>query len=1333
MVDALLTYLPEDRAYALARGVDLPTYAQGSALFADISGFTPLTEALTQTLGPREGIETLTDQINAVYAQLTAAVVRWRGSVIGFAGDGMTCWFDENDGPAAPRAAACALDLQAAMAPFVAITLPGGHITTIALKVAVASGPAHRLVVGDPSFQQLDVLAGATLVRMATGEQFARPGEVILDAPTVAALGPAATLGPERPDPGSAFFPLLALEPPPTPPSWEPVALPPDALRPWVQPLVWERHQAGLGAFLTELRPAVALFLRFGGLDFDGDERAADLLDALVRRTQAICGKLDGALLQLTLGDKGAFFYATFGALVAHEDDARRTALAALALHAAAVELGLPPVQIGISQGTLRCGSTGGPTRQTYAALGDEVNLAVRLMSRAAPGETLLSGRVRQALGDAFLVEARGLVALKGKAEPLPVFALTGITRRRAVRLQEPVYSLPMVGRERELAHIQECFARALAGQGQVVVIEAEAGMGKSRLIAEAVRLARRAGCVGYGGAAAASETQTSYLAWRPIVQALLDIDPDTPARRLLRQLAGRLEERVPERAEALPLLDLLLERELPENEFTRALTPQQRKAVREALLLELLIQAARKAGAEGSALLLVLEDAHWLDALSHDLLLWIAREATHLPLLLLVVTRPPQAQGAALITTLPHATTLRLEGLGGPALEGLVRAKLGQLYPARSVSLPPGLVATLAERAQGNPFCVEELLSYIHDRGITPDSPEALARLELPDSMQRLVLARIDQLAERERATLRVASVVGRLFRAAWLPGFAPDLGDLPRVKADLDRLSQLDLTALDAPEPELTYLFKHVVTQEVAYGGLPQGLRAKLHGALADWLESAARDSPPLDLLAYHYDRSDNLPKRRDYLRRAGEAAAAQYANAAAIDYLSRALALAPDDDVEERWALLAAREDVYALIGEREPQKGDLSALTALAKQQGDCSRQGVVLLRWAWYYELTSAYPAAIAAAQQALALGDREAAQRAVAYLRWGMAQFRLGEFDAARAQLTQALEEARAAGDRQTEIMVLRALGGVAIEQGNFATARSFYKPALALAQLLRHYIEEANALGNLGALATFEGDYRAARLAFEQAIAICRVSGDRRREAHWLVRLGWAERLLGAYEVARQRFEGALEVFRVVDDQLFAAEAIVHLGCLAAVDGDHVTARERFEQALATFRSLGDRSYQAWGLCELGATLIAFGRSAEAIHAAQEATSLYGILGDRINVVSSRTVSARALWAQQNVLEALSHIDVVFRHLNTGPLNSTAGDAICVYLSCYELLRDAGDVRAGPLLEQAYALLTHRAARLDEGERRTYLENVPWNRAIVEAWRAHQQTAHET
>ncbi|HNB52048.1 MAG TPA: adenylate/guanylate cyclase domain-containing protein, partial [Anaerolineales bacterium] len=156
-MSALPPYLPQDRLRALARGETLPNRTTGSALFADISGFTPLTEKLTRELGARRGAEELTHQINAVYDALIAEIEKHGGSVINFAGDAITCWFDAGDGTRAPaQAVACALALQATM-----LTFPA-----LALKVAVTTGEARRFIVGDPTIQLLDTLAGATIARL---------------------------------------------------------------------------------------------------------------------------------------------------------------------------------------------------------------------------------------------------------------------------------------------------------------------------------------------------------------------------------------------------------------------------------------------------------------------------------------------------------------------------------------------------------------------------------------------------------------------------------------------------------------------------------------------------------------------------------------------------------------------------------------------------------------------------------------------------------------------------------------------------------------------------------------------------------------------------------------------------------------------------------------------------------------------------------------------------------------------------------------------------------------------------------------------------------------
>jgi adenylate cyclase len=438
-----------------------------------------------------------------------------------------------------------------------------------------------------------------------------------------------------------------------------------------------------------------------------------------------------------------------------------------LALRALPEELSfLTPLQLGLSQGVLRTGAYGGPSRRTYGALGDEVNLAARLMSRAAPGEVLVSGRMRAALADAFALEPLEPILLKGMPEPLPVFRLAG-ARQRVLRLSEPAYALPMVGRQAELQLIGDRLALTLAGQGQVLGIIAEAGMGKSRLVAEALRLARQRGVRTVGGSCQSYGTTTPYLVWEPIWRALFDLNPELPIRRQIRALEGLIAEWAPERSEAMPLLGSLLGLDLPENAFTQTLDPQHRKSALEALLMECLTGGAREAHGEGGGLLLVLEDLHWIDALSHDLLERVAQAALQLPVLLVLAYRQPEPlrRQAPHIEALPHFTRVVLGPLTEAEAAQAIRAKLAQLLPERKGAATSALIARISAKAQGNPFYAEELLNYLRDRGIDPQDSAAIADLDLPSSLHALILSRIDQLSVQQQSTLKVASVIGRLF----------------------------------------------------------------------------------------------------------------------------------------------------------------------------------------------------------------------------------------------------------------------------------------------------------------------------------------------------------------------------------------------------------------------------------------------------------------------------------------------------------------------------------------------------------------------------------------
>ena len=201
-------------------------------------------------------------------------------------------------------------------------------------------------------------------------------------------------------------------------------------------------------------------------------------------------------------------------------------------------------------------------------------------------------------------------------------------------------------------------------------------------------------------------------------------------------------------------------------------------------------------------------------------------------------------------------------------------------------------LVEQVTTKAQGNPFYIEELINFMHDRGLNPHDPAAFQMLELPDSLYSLVMSRIDQLREDEKTTLKVASVIGRLFKARWLWESYPQLGAPELVKGYLKTLSSLDLTPLDRPEPELEYFFKHNITQAVAYDSLAFATREQLHEGVGQFIERAYADrlSQYVDILAHHYGHSRNVAKQRHYFRQAGDAAKAAYANEAAIDYYQR-----------------------------------------------------------------------------------------------------------------------------------------------------------------------------------------------------------------------------------------------------------------------------------------------------------------------------------------------------------------------------------------------------------------------------------------------------------
>ncbi len=1116
----------------------MPDRVSGAVLFADISGFTPLTETLANELGAQRGAEEITAHLNRVYHALIDVLHRFGGHVIYFSGDAVTCWLMGDDGL---RATACGLAMQATLEGLREVTTPGGTRIRLAMKVAVAVGSARRFLVGDPEVQRIDVLAGGLIDELAAAEQLTRAGETILAQSAHESVGDRVEIRECRTDYANGCTCVVVgrmhadVAEAPLAPIGAP--LHEEVVRQWLLPAVYARLKGGHGAFLAELRPAYPLFIRFGGIDYDDDDDATAKLDEFVRYVQRILTSFGGNLLQLTLGDKGGYLYAVFGSPVAHEADAARAASAALELRELPSITAATDIQIGITLGRLRSGTYGHKDRQAFTCLGDAVNLAARLMSKAPPGEIYVSQAVRDAAGGIFKWDQLDPITVKGKTEPVIAFSLRGSIRHASRR--QTGYELPLVGRLAELRKMTEKLDDALAGNGQVVGISAEAGMGKSRLAAEFIGLAQPRGVGIAIGECQAYGANTSYFVWREIWATLFRLDDSLADATQVKTLEAELTAIDPALVPRAPLLHGVLDLHIPDNELTAKFDAKLRKASLESLLADCL-----RARAAATPLVILLEDCYWIDPMSRDLLEVLARAAVGLRVLFVLAYRPADKAGGGLgIDGLPHFTELVLDELDRSEVSALIRSKLKQLL-GQDAAAPEALVALVTTRAQGNPFYVEELLSFIRSKGVDLRDEAMLAKIDLPESLHSLILSRIDMLGEAPRQTIKAASVLGRSFHAPMLPGVFPELGGLDSVGKDLKALAAVDLVSVDV-EAEQRYIFKHGVTQEVAYQSIPFGMRSILHERVGGYIE---RNEPGaidrnLDLLAHHYWRSENLAKKREYLGRAGTAAQAAYANTAAIDYFER---LTPLVEQGARVEVLLKLGKVLELVGNwRNAEDIERQAL-AITESLGDVAMR---------------------ASCQTALAEASRKQ-----------------GRFDEALELLARAAQGFEGVGDTAGVGKVQHLVGTVAAQRGDYDKAVLNYEASLRIREQLDDKASMGSLLSNLGVIAEYRGDFDGSRSFYQRALLLRTEIGDRQAIAVSMGNLGTISVLQKRFDEARDWFSRSIALSREIGDAWMVAITHNNLGNAARGLGDYPAARSHYAESLRAYRDYDDR----WGLAFL-------------------------------------------------------------------------------------------------------------------------------------------------
>jgi tetratricopeptide (TPR) repeat protein len=517
--------------------------------------------------------------------------------------------------------------------------------------------------------------------------------------------------------------------------------------------------------------------------------------------------------------------------------------------------------------------------------VGATINLAARLM-QASGGDGILCDEAterdaRRQLDFAPLDP----VPVKGRAEP--VFVLRPAGRRAPSG--SPART-ELIGRQSEFDRIARGLEISAQGRpGGCFLVEAEAGMGKSTLLAAVCDHARARGLSVARGQADSIESSTPYFPLRSVFAHALALPGEPGAEDVERAARERLRGAA-ELEPLLPLLKAVVSVELPENDRTRQMTGQVRADNTSRLLLGLLRAAAR-----ASPLLLAVEDGHWMDSASWGLLLQIARLRDSVTVVL--TTRPPAEPQPAYqaLCTLAGSTHLRLASMEAGELAALVAHRLGV------ERLPESMRRLLAERAGGNPFHAEEIALALRDKGLITVtggacrvvSEAALAELVLPDTLLGTIAARVDRLPAAAQLTAKVASAVGRVFETSMLCGIHPIADDRGAVRDHLELLTRADLICPEPKQHEPAHAFRHAVIQESLYQSLSFAQRRSLNRAAAEHLEASHADRASIVArLAFHYSEAEMAPEAMSALLAAGKQALDAYANREAVRFLARSL---------------------------------------------------------------------------------------------------------------------------------------------------------------------------------------------------------------------------------------------------------------------------------------------------------------------------------------------------------------------------------------------------------------------------------------------------------
>lgn len=1031
-------------------------------------------------------------------------------------------------------------------------------------------------------------------------------------------------------------------------------------------------------------------------------EESMEILDASLHTLAEPIRKYGGHVNRF-MGDG---FLAVFGLPTARENDPEMAVRAALNILSISENIGQSlktergiqtlQVRVGINTGFI---AAGGVTESDDTIMGSTINLAARLETAAEPGTILVSGHSYQHIRGIFDMEQQSPIDAKGFPEPVGAYKILGAKPRTFRLMSRGVEGVEthMVGREQEMQRVHEITRTVLAEKNRrFVTLIGEAGLGKSRFLDEfeswldlqpiQVRL--------FKGRATLETQNQPYAMFRDLFALCLEILDDDPVKVVHQKFSDGFQQvfRDDSKSEMKAhLVGHLLGYDFSGSEALKNVldNPQLMRDMAQQYLMAYFRETATQL-----PVAIFLDDVHWADESSLELLINLGIELANLPILFFVLSRPLLLERREQWGSHESFETIHLSPLSRGQSERLVAEVLQKVD-----NVPSALRELIIQQAEGNPYYIEEMIRMLVEDGILVRGEPTwniqtnrLDDVRIPSTLTGIIQARLDGLPKQERTILQQASIVGRVFWDSALTYINQDQAlDEKSTTDNLRSLQSREMILKRQPSAfseAVEYLFTHVIFREVTYETVLLRQREKYHSLVANWLigQRGVRAVEMSSLIAHHLVKAGRSPEAIDYFQQAAEAAAAKYANEEAADLYQQALHLTPEQAMEKRFDILLGLENVWNLVGNRTAQADVLEKLGLAADQLSDQKKQATVLLRKTWFYYWISDFSEMLKVAPQVVRLSEQNAylrlAQDAFYALAW--AHLQLGKFDTADEQAKRSLALTLQTGDRTGEGNVHNVLGLIDMTQGSYAEARDHIEKFLQIAREIGNPNRESTALNSMVVILVILGEYEAARDHGLQMLNLALEVGDQVIESTAYINLAWGALAQEDWQAAEEYALKGITMKREAQQLDALAEGLDWLGHIKLGLHQPAEAEQAFRESLAIRQKLGQESLQAESMSGLCSALL---------------------MQDKLDV-------------------AQDYVEKIVEYISTDENLTGAWEPLRIYWICYQLFQAAKDPRKDAFLIETVNNLQNRAAKIpDPTTREHFLINVPWHRKIMAEW----------